>query len=72
MDWEEEMVQSRLEVSEILEWGVTQFTLLGIKYSVKLSEMPTINYEDAWVKACKIIDVWKKKKYFTTWKNYCY
>ena len=64
--------KDKLEVSEMLEWGVTQFTLLGIKYSIKLSEMPTINYDDAWVKACKVIYVWKKINISPLGKIKCY
>ena len=36
--------REKLNVSSKLEWGSTTFSLLGIKFSVNLDDIPDLNY----------------------------
>ena len=43
--------KEKLNISNNLQWGNSQFNLLGIIFSCNLYEMPDLNYEQALVKA---------------------
>ena len=59
--------KDKLKISINLDWGDTQFTLLGLKFSVNLSHMPEINYQAALEKMKIVIKNWKNRN--TSWKN---
>ena len=54
--------KEKQKVSEKLDWGNTEFTLLGLKFSVDLSKMPELNYSKAYEKNAKEIKSWKCRK----------
>ena len=54
--------KEKLKVSEKLDWGNTEFTLLGQEFSVDLSKMPELNYSKAYEKMQKEIKSWKCRK----------
>ena len=54
--------RDKLSVSVKLHWGETEFTLLGITFSVTLKNMPQINYDKALLKAQNILNSWKRRK----------
>ena len=43
-----------------LDWGATEFNLLGLQFSVDLTKMTTLNFNSALVKINKILNRWKK------------
>ena len=47
--------KDKLSVDANLDWGTTQFDLLGLRYSVNLDEMTTLNYSLAFEKAKKLL-----------------
>ena len=52
--------RDKLECKFALEWGCTQFILLGLEYNVNLSEMVTINYAKVLNKSKNILINWRK------------
>ena len=50
----------KIDVSYKLEWGIQQFKLLGIHFSVNLDEMPQLNYVKALEQCHKLLNSWKK------------
>ena len=53
--------KDKVKVSVNLDWGDTEFTLLGLKFSVNLSHMPEINYPAALEKMKIVIKNWKNR-----------
>ena len=53
--------KEKLNVSEILDWGKCEFTLLGIEFSVNLSNMPEMNYNKALIEIRKDILKWQNR-----------
>ena len=51
----------KLSVNAPLDWGTTQFDLLGIRFSVDLQEMTNLNYSLALEKSEKLLHSWKKR-----------
>ena len=51
--------KDKLSVDANLDWGTTQFDLLGLRFSVNLDEMTTLNYSLAFEKAKKLLQSWK-------------
>ena len=60
MDWEKKHYKDKLSVKLNLEWGETNFTLLGIKFDVDLDNIISLNYDYAENQILKIIANWKK------------
>ena len=54
--------KDKLEVSVKLDWGDTEFTLLGLNFSVDLSKMLELNYSKTITKMLKEIKNWKTRK----------
>ena len=54
--------KDKLEVSTELDWGITEFTLLGIDFSVNLNDMLELNYNKAYTKIQKGIASWNKRR----------
>ena len=52
--------KDKLNINVNLEWGLTKFTLLGIKYLVNLKEIPKLNYESCYHKIKNILTSWKR------------
>ena len=48
-----------MKVSQKFHWGDTQFNLLGINFSIDLSEIPRLNYVNALGKAKQIMNSWQ-------------
>ena len=44
------LVKEKLNISENLSWGETQFSLLGLKFSTSLEKIPSLNYMKAMTK----------------------
>ena len=40
-----------------LNWGESEFKLLGLHYSVDIEKIPEINYTNAINKVCKLINL---------------
>ena len=53
--------RDKLECKFALEWGCNQFSLLGLEYSVNLSEMVTINFAKVLNKSKNILINWRKR-----------
>ena len=51
--------KKKLNVSNNLQWGNSQFNLLGIIFSCNLYEMPDLNYGQALVKAKYTLKSWE-------------
>ena len=54
--------KDKLKVSVKLDWGDTEFTLLGLNFSVDLSKMLELNYSKTITKMLKEIKTWKARK----------
>ena len=54
--------KDKLAVSVKLDWGDTEFTLLGLNFSVDLSKMLELNYSTTITKMLKEIKTWKTRK----------
>ena len=55
------LVKEKLNISENLSWGETQFSLLGLEFSTSLEKIPSLNYTKAMTKMKLEIDKWKKR-----------
>ena len=53
--------KEKLNVSLNLNWGETEFTLLGIKFCTELHKMPKLNFDSALLSAQKLIKCWKQR-----------
>ena len=53
--------KDKLDVSLLLEWGITEFNLLGIDFNVDLNKMVHLNYDKAIKKSKVILENWKKR-----------
>ena len=51
--------KDKLNVTARLEWGVTNFTLLGMEFSTDLEKIPEMNYNKILTQASKIIKSWQ-------------
>ena len=57
----EKYSRDKIDVSYKLEWGIQQFKLLGIHFSVNLGEMPRLNHIKALEQCGKLLNSWKKR-----------
>ena len=53
--------KDKLKVSVKLDWGQTEFKLLGLHFSVNLLDIPHLNYSLALKKATSIVNQWKTR-----------
>ena len=53
--------KEKLSVSAKLEWGCSDFTLLGIDFSLNLSSITECNYQKALQKITKIVKIWNNR-----------
>ena len=53
--------RDKLDVNTTLEWGITEFSLLGIEFSVDLERMVQLNYNKAIAKSKLVLENWKKR-----------
>ena len=55
--------KDKLNVTTSLEWGCTNFTLLGIEFSTNLSTIPELNYTKALEKinTGKLVKTWSHR-----------
>ena len=53
--------KDKLNVTMHLDWGHTQFTLLGLKYDVDLQKIPLLNFQSAKIDIIKTIETWNKR-----------
>ena len=53
--------KDNLKVSVNLDWGVAEFRLLSLHFSVDLTKMPELNYSVAINKINSIIRLWKSR-----------
>ena len=53
--------KDKFEIKENLDWGTTKFNLLGINFSVNLSEIPSLNYDPIMNRIIKILSNWKRR-----------
>ena len=51
--------KDKLDVTVRLEWGVSNFTLLGMEFSTDLEKIPEMNYDKILIQASKIIKSWQ-------------
>ena len=51
--------KDKLSVNATLDWGTTQFDLLGIRFSVDLDDMIPLNYARALERAKQLLHLWK-------------
>ena len=54
--------KDKLKVNVRLAWDEINFTLLGVKFSTNLEEMPEINYRNSILQINKIFNNWKSRK----------
>ena len=62
--------KEKLNVSLNLDWGCSEFTLLGIKFSTDMEKMSDANFTPALAKMKNEVKKWKKQSSYTNWKNY--
>ena len=55
------LAKEKLNVSENLTWGETQFSLLGLEFSTSLEKIPFLNYGKAMTKIKREIEKWNKR-----------
>ena len=53
--------KDKLKVPVKLNWGESEFKLLGLHYSVDIEKIPEINYINAINKVCKLINLWNNR-----------
>ena len=53
--------KEKINTNYNLEWGVTEFTFLGIHFSVDLNNMPEINYPKVVNKIEKLLNGWNRR-----------
>ena len=53
--------KDKFKINYKLEWGTTQFQLLGINFSTDLSEMPEINYTPILNEVTKTLNQWRRR-----------
>ena len=53
--------KEKLDVSHSLQWGESQFNLLGIKFCSNLEEMPHLNFKEALQKAKQVLNPWRSR-----------
>ena len=53
--------KDKLKVNTTLEWGTTEFNLLGLEFNVDLDKMVQKNYLNAIVQSKLILNNWKKR-----------
>ena len=51
--------KDKLDVTARLEWGVSNFTLLGMEFSTDLEKIPEMNYDKIFIQASKILKSWQ-------------
>ena len=54
--------REKLAVDSNMHWGITEFTLLGIDYSVELDIIPIINYKKILKSVTTEIEKWSRRK----------
>ena len=53
--------KEKLNVSSKLHWGDSDFNLLGIDFSIELTQMPELNYEKAILRAKQTLNSWQHR-----------
>ena len=53
--------KEKLNISAKLHWGDTEFSFLGIDFSVHLENIPELNFRRAMNKAKKVLNCWKSR-----------
>ena len=53
--------KDKLKIPVKLNWGESEFKLLGLHYSVDIDKIPQINYINAINKVCNLINLWKNR-----------
>ena len=53
--------KEKIDTNFNLQWGVTQFDLLGLKYNVSLNEMLDTNYDKAYNSIKGLLKAWNKR-----------
>ena len=53
--------RDKIHTAQKLDWGTTEFNLLGLTFSVNLREIPALNYEPAMIRAKETINRWKRR-----------
>ena len=53
--------KDKLDVTARLEWGVSNFTLLGMEFSTDLEKIPEMNYDKIVIQASKILKSWQHR-----------
>ena len=53
--------KDKFKINYKLEWGTTKFKLLGIHFSVDLTEIPEINYASTLNDVTKILAKWSRR-----------
>ena len=62
--------QDDFEIPKKLKWNVSNFKSLGIMFSLDLTEMVHINYNEKLKQIQNCLKVWSMKKYFHSRKNF--
>ena len=60
--------KDKLNVSSRLEWGITDFNMLGIEFNVELDKMSKINYDIAIVRSKQLLNRWENR-YLTPFRK---
>ena len=53
--------KEKIKTNCTLEWGATDFSFLGIEFSVKLNKIPEINFPNVLRKIGQLLNGWNKK-----------
>ena len=53
--------KEKLNVNPRLEWGITDFNMLGIEFNVELDKMPKINYDIAILRSKHLLNRWENR-----------
>ena len=60
LDMQKKLLTDKL-ISKNFDWNNTKFNLLGIKFSVNLSEMMALNFSHNITQICKLVSHWNKR-----------
>ena len=59
MDWEKRYCKDNL-TAKGLQWGCTEFDLLGLRFSVELDKMPKLNLNLNFIKIRELVKIWRR------------
>ena len=60
MDWEKRYCKDKL-ITKGLQWGCTEFDLLGLRFSVEFDKMLELNLNLNFIKIRELVNIWSRR-----------